>query len=38
MFEIITLYTTLTVAALFFLFASLAGLLAEPFLDSSRKA
>ena len=38
MFEIITLYTTLSVAALFFLFASLAGLLAEPFLDSSRKA
>ncbi len=37
MFEITTIYITLTVAALFFMFGSLASLLAEPFINKTKK-
>jgi len=38
MFEIITIYIALTAAALFFIFASLANILAEPFINRTSKA
>jgi len=37
MFEIIPVFTMLTVAALFFMFASLANILAEPFIKTNQE-
>jgi len=37
MFEIIPIFTMITVAALFFMFASLANILAEPFINRNQE-